>query len=69
MAFRARDRAVIPNGTKVRLVNQHSEHVAGSEGEVVWFYIWGAPGCVRRHYIVCINGLDYDLTREEIETT
>lgn len=59
---------MIPNGTKVRLRNVHNDsalkHVDGFEGEVVgshYLPLW------ERRYTVLINGLDYDLSKDEIE--
>ena len=57
---------VIPNGTKVRVKPQDPvlKHIDGLEGVVVYSYLTPA---MQRYYIVCVNGLDYDLTADELE--
>jgi hypothetical protein len=59
---------VIPYNARVRIQNVHNdralEHVNGFEADVVYSYT--LPYERGRRYIVCVNGLDYDLSYSEL---
>jgi hypothetical protein len=61
---------VIPNGTHVRVNNVTQDpslqHVHGQEGKVVRSYILPYVHPRGRRYLVCVNGLDYDLSYSEL---
>jgi hypothetical protein len=64
---------MIPNGTRVWVKNTFGDvalkHVDGLEGDVVCSYFLNptlSPDS-RRRYIVTVQGLDYDLSAEELE--
>jgi hypothetical protein len=63
---------MIPNGTKVRVRPRDPvlKHIDGLEGVVVSSYVLPVGFGTHkqtRHYLVLVNGLDYDLTADEME--
>jgi hypothetical protein len=63
---------VIPIGTHVRVLNTFNdrclEHVQGFTGTVVYtYFLPKGERTMERRYVVCVHGLDYELSKEEIE--
>lgn len=63
---------MIPNDTRVRVKNVFNDialkHVDGFEGVSVSSYLHlGGPKHCERRYLVNVNGLDYDLSADELE--